>query len=172
MTEAQREMYLSHRALRHQERRQDQGGEQGRDEKAWPAITGCGRCVCADLCRSGAGAAEGAPYAAGFLAGDLRGGVGAIMLAGLAVRRSAACDVWSGIACAGLGRLCGRRAGRVGRGRVLGSCSPGAAAVCAGLAQKKGAWRLKVRAILACMRVNFLFSEFVACCDRRPKCLG
>ena len=67
-------MYLGHRALRHQERRQDQGGEQGRDEKTWPALARCGRCVCADLCRSGAGAAEGAPYAAGFLAGDLSGG--------------------------------------------------------------------------------------------------
>ena len=69
-----------HRALRHQERRQDKGGEQGRDEKAGPALTRCGRCVCTDLCRSGSGSAEGAPYAAGFLAGDsdLSGGAHAV----------------------------------------------------------------------------------------------
>ena len=44
--------------------------------RAWPALTRCGRCVCADLCRSGVGATKDAAYAAGFLAGDLSGGRG------------------------------------------------------------------------------------------------
>ena len=46
---------------------------------------------------------------------------GRCMLGCWAVRCSGACDVWGGIACVVLGRLCGRRAGRVGWGRALGS---------------------------------------------------